>query len=289
MIKKLAAFIFCILSTGAFANTIIVPFSPGGAIDKMAREFSFFVKSKTGENYVVENRVGAGSIIGTTALINSSRPDNTLMITSSSFFNNIVEDKFKKEDFQLISVLGINPYVLVTTNSKNFSCEDIKNKDKKFLVGTAGKGSASDTAAEIFVTRYQNVLIVPYKGISQTLMDLIPGRLDFAFTSGLKDKDLLKVVATTTTTNFYKGIPNWKSCLNIDVNYYGEYLIVAQSGASTDFVRKINALAIEFVKQQDVIEQFNQDGIQSLAYNVKEVNEHYSTSLSNWKKVLKKN
>jgi tripartite-type tricarboxylate transporter receptor subunit TctC len=291
MIRKLfLQFALLLLSSSAFANiNVIVPFSAGGAIDKIAREFSAFVKIKTGQDIFVENKVGAGSVIGTTALVSAGRSDSTIMITSSSFFNNIADSKFKKEEFTLISVLGINPYVLVAPSLKNLSCEDIKNKNRQFFVGSAGKGSASDSAAEILISKYQNFTLVPYKGISQVLTDLIPGRLDFTFTSGLKNREDLKVLATTTTSEFYKGIPNWKSCLGIDVNYYGEYLIVSQSSASADFVKKINNLAVEFVKQQDVIEQFKQDGIQPLSYNLKEVNDYYSTSLSNWKKILKKN
>ena len=289
MIKKIVFQLLLLLTFGnAVANTtVIVPFAAGGAIDKMAREFSFFVKAKTGENFLIENRIGAGSIVGTHALLTANRTDNTILITSSSFFNNIADDRFKKEDFRLISVLGINPYVLVSSNSKNISCDDIK--DKRLFVGTAGKGSASDTAAELLVGKYQNITIVPYKGISQVLIDLIPGRLDVTFTSGLKDRDNVKILATTTTLDFYKGVSNWKSCLGINVNYYGEYLIVTQSNASDDFVKKINSLALDFVKQLDTIEKFNQDGIQPLSYNLKESDEYYSTSLINWKKLLKKN
>lgn len=287
--KKLLSLVLLFLSTSVLANTtIIVPFAAGGAIDKMAREFSFFVKSRTGENFVVENRVGAGSIVGTQSLLSSGRPDNTLLITSSSFFNNIVEDKFKKEDFHLAGVLGVNPYVLVTSNTKNLTCNDIKDKSKKFFVGTAGKGSASDIAAELLVGYYDNFSIVHYKGISHVLVDLIPGRIDFSFTSGIKDKDVVKLIATTTNSEFYKGIPNWRSCLGINLNYYNEYLVVVQSSASEEFLKKINALALEFVKSQETIDKFNQDGIQPLSYNIKESSDYYANNLSTWKRLLKK-
>jgi tripartite-type tricarboxylate transporter receptor subunit TctC len=289
-VKILISLFLLLLSSIALANTtIIVPFSAGGAIDKMAREFSFFVKSKTGENFVVENRVGAGSVVGTQSLLNSSRPDNTLLVTSSSFFNNIVEDRFKKDDFQLVAVLGLNPYVLVTSNLKNLSCNDIKDKNKKFFVGTAGKGSASDIAAEQLLNHYENFTIVHYKGISHVLVDLIPGRVDFSFTSGIKDKDTVKLIASTTTSEFYKGIPSWRSCLGINLNYYNEYLVVVHSTASEEFAKKINSLALEFVKNQETIDKFNQDGIQPVVYNLKDANEYYSTSIATWKKLLKKN
>ena len=290
MIKKIFVLLaLSLLITNAIASiTVIVPFSAGGAYDKIAREFSNFVKIKTGEDVFVENKIGAGSIIGTNALVNTKQPNNTLLVTSSSFFDNIIEAKFKKEEFRLVSVLGNNPCVLITSIPKNLSCEDIKSKNNKFFIGTAGTGSVSNTAAELLIRKYPNITIVPYKGVSMVLTDLIPGRLDFAFTSGLKNRDDIKIIATTTTDDLYKGITNWKSCLDIDINYNVEYLIVANANASDEFIKKINALSIEFIRQPGTIEQFNQDGIMPQQFNLKDTTEYYSTSLNNWKKFLKK-
>ena len=87
--KKLLAVVLLAISTVAFADIkIIVPFAAGGSFDIVARQYSKFLEQEKIES-AVENVVGAGSLIGTRRL-QGSLP-NTLMITSSSFYANIVK------------------------------------------------------------------------------------------------------------------------------------------------------------------------------------------------------
>ena len=290
MIKSFSFLILSILlstsASCAFADfSLIVPFTAGGAFDKQARAYANYVTKTTNEKITVENIVGAGSIVGTKALLRSD--DNVALFTSSSFFHNIVDDIFKKEDFRLANVIGISPYTLVSTTTKNLSCEDIKDKNKKFFIGTAGKGSASDTAALLLTTKYQNFTLVPYKGISQVYVDLITGRIDFTFIAGAVTRDDVNVITTTTNHNFYKGTNNWKSCLDLDINYFTEYLIIVKSNSSDEFVRKINSLALEYVKNTTVKEQLKQEGIKPILHSYNELDTYYSTSMGNWKRILK--
>jgi hypothetical protein len=274
------------LTLNAFADfNIVVPFTAGGVFDKQARSFANYVTKNTNEKVSVENIVGAGSIIGTKALLRSD--DNTVLFTSSSFFHNIVDDTFKKEDFRLASIIGVSPYTLVSNTTKNFSCEDIKNKNKNFFIGTAGKASASDTAAQLLSTKYQNLTIVPYKGISQVFVDLLPGRIDFTFIAGNVNRDDVNIMATTTNSNFYKGTNNWKSCLEMDINYFTEHLIIVKANASNEFVKKINLLALDYVKNPNVRENLKQEGIKPMTYGYNELDTYYSDSMDNWKKILK--
>lgn len=289
-IKKIINIFSLILSMiflNAFASnahadfTIIVPFSPGGAYDKQARLFANYVTETTNEKVIVKNITGAGSVIGTRELLNSD--GNNIMITSGSFFKNIVDNVFKKEDFRLVNILGISPFTLLT--SKNLSCEDLKDKSRNFFIGTAGPGSATDTASLLLQTKYRNITLVPYKGVSQVLIDLHPGRLDFAFVAGAPRTEF-KAVVSTSTTNFYKGVNNWKTCLDIDINYWVENLVVTKSSASDDFVKRINLLVNEFLSNKEVQERMiNEDGIMPTPLKYSELDKNYNLSITNWKKI----
>jgi tripartite-type tricarboxylate transporter receptor subunit TctC len=282
----LSIFLLSMFTTSAFADfSIIVPFTAGGVFDKQARAFASYVTKTTNEKVTVENIVGAGSIVGTKALLRTD--DNVVLFTSSSFFHNIIEDSFKKEDFRLVGIVGVSPYTLVSNTTKKFSCEDIKDKNKNFFIGTAGRGSASDTASELLKSRYQNITLVTYKGISQVYMDLLTSRIDFTFVAGAVTRDDLHILATTTTSNFYKGTNNWKSCLDLDINYFTEHLVVAKANAPDSFMRKINSLALEYAKNADVKEQLIQEGIKPMVYHYNDMDKYYSNSLDNWKKILK--
>lgn len=284
--SSILSVLLCTATTCVFADfSLIVPFTAGGVFDKQARAFASYVTKTTNEKVIVENIVGAGSIVGTKALLRSD--DNIALFTSSSFFHNIVDDAFKKEDFRLASVIGVSPYTLVSTPTKNFTCENIKDKNKNFFIGTAGKGSASDTAAQLLISKYQNFTPVPYKGISQVYVDLLAGRIDFTFIAGAVTRDDVNIIATTTNHNFYKITNNWKSCLDLDVNYFTEHLIIVRSNTSNEFVKKINSLALDYIKNNTVKEQLKQEGIKPLTHGYNELDTYYFTSIDNWKRILK--
>lgn len=273
------------VATSARADfTIIVPFAVGGAFDKQARLFANHVTATTNEKVVVKNITGAGSIIGTKELLSSD--SNTIMISSGSFYKNIMDGAFKKEDFRLINVLGVSPYTLTT--AKNLSCDDIKDSSKNFFIGTAGPGSASDTATLILQSKYKNFTAVPYKGIAQALLDLIPGRIDFVFVAGQTGsaRPDFKSVTTTSTNNFYPGIPNWKTCLGMDVNYLVDYVVVTKAGAPDEFVRRINDLTNSYVNNKEVREQMSkEDGITPTGHKYQDLDKHYNAVLNDWRKI----
>lgn len=288
MKKILISLLIGIISTSALADIrIIVPFAAGGAFDNMARSFALHVEETTKEKVIVENRTGAGSIVGTTALLDSDDYNNTVMLSSSSFFHNIVAGKFSKDQFTLASLLGKAPYIIIT-GSKNISCKDIKNAKTPIFVGTTGPGSGTAIAFEVVHKYYPNSKSVHYKGVSKVLVDLIPGRLDMSFSAGYTYKSRTDIthVATTSVDGYY-GLPSWKQCLGINVDYSAEWVLVTNKKANDNFVEKINSLGNSFINSKAAKEKFNKDGIQAKQRTVKETNQYYHDSINVWSNLLK--
>jgi tripartite-type tricarboxylate transporter receptor subunit TctC len=286
MIKKLFLLVAVfLLSTSAIAQIkIIVPFAPGGAFDVMARNFAHYIENTTKESAVVENVTGAGSILGTQRLLSSSNK-NVIMVTSSSYFMNIIQGHFSEKDFKVASILGETPSILLGSKTKNLTCADLRNTEKTFFIGTAGKNSASSSAASLIIKRRPNFIEVPYKGISAAMVDVLGDRIDFTITTGNSHTRPDTNNIANTTSKKFDNIISWKECLGIRESFIVEYVVVANANADLDFVGKINKLAFMFAKDQNTTLLFKERGITDTTGTLEDTDKRSKESLSEWKKV----
>ncbi|MGB6754249.1 MAG: tripartite tricarboxylate transporter substrate binding protein [Xanthobacteraceae bacterium] len=174
--------------------TIIVPTGPGGSYDVVARLVAEPLSEGLGQGVVVENRTGAGTIVGTQSAINS-QPDGYTLLAGG--LSNIVfnADLYRKAPYdaltQLVPVAIIYKlaYILVGTNSLPFSSvRDLiavaKAKPDALNLATAGVGTGQQLTAVAFMkTTDTKLLEVPYKGAAAVYPDLIAGRVDLFFDS----------------------------------------------------------------------------------------------------------
>ncbi|MGA9895473.1 MAG: tripartite tricarboxylate transporter substrate binding protein [Xanthobacteraceae bacterium] len=174
--------------------TIIVPTGPGGSYDVVARLVAEQLSEGLGQGVVVENRTGAGTIVGTQSAINS-QPDGYTLLAGG--LSNIVfnADLYRKAPYdaltQLVPVAIIYKlaYILVGTNSLPFSSvRDLiaaaKAKPDALNLATAGVGTGQQLTAVAFMKATDTKLLeVPYKGAAAVYPDLIAGRVDLFFDS----------------------------------------------------------------------------------------------------------
>jgi tripartite-type tricarboxylate transporter receptor subunit TctC len=186
------------ISGGAFAQgfrsrlvRIVVPFSPGGGVDYVARLLANGLTNVAGIGTIVENRPGANTLIGRDAVA-TSRPDgNTLLLTSSlSFSSELANDTVNPNNYSRlahIARLTLSPNLLVIRSNigiKTFNDFLERGRPLKLSFGSSGIGSNQHFNGNRLAKRVGlDATHVPYKGGSQALFDLLGGRIDYIITS----------------------------------------------------------------------------------------------------------
>jgi tripartite-type tricarboxylate transporter receptor subunit TctC len=193
----LATFAF---ATGAAAQqdypngpiTWVVPFTPGGQADTAARILSKVFGEKIGQQIVIDNRPGAGGIIGAEMVMNA-KPDGYTIFYGSSGPMGILPKLHKKisydpvKNFEPIAAIAVSPLVLLIppgkpyTTFKEFVDYARKNPDK-LTFSSVGIGSTHHLGGELLSIAIGTKMVhVPYKGSAPAVIDLLAGRIDVAF------------------------------------------------------------------------------------------------------------
>lgn len=166
--------------------TVVVPFSPGGSNDTMARYMANALSQRWGQSVVVENRAGGGSAIGAAHVATSDPDGYTVLFVSTSYtFNAATRTDLPFDplnDLDGVAMIGRGGVgVLVGPDSGITSLDDLiaKSKDKEVFYGTAGMGSAMHfTGAFLADSLGIEMTPVPYPGGSESFVDLLGGRID---------------------------------------------------------------------------------------------------------------
>jgi tripartite-type tricarboxylate transporter receptor subunit TctC len=171
---------------------IIVPYAPGGAADAIARIVGKHVSESIGQPVVIENRGGAGAIIGTED-VHKADPDGYTLLLGQSGPISINPGVYKElpydpeRDFAPITMTTAFPYILVVNAKLPVkSLQDlvamVKAKPGEFNYGTTGVGAANHLLAELFSSRAGLKMIhVPYRGTALAVADLLAGQVTMVF------------------------------------------------------------------------------------------------------------
>jgi tripartite-type tricarboxylate transporter receptor subunit TctC len=169
---------------------IIVPFPAGGSTDIVAREVAHGLSEKFGQSFIVENRPGAGSTVGTMDVAQSPGDGYTFLITSSHF--SIVPSLYKlqydpQKDIRGVSLLVNIPVILVANPKVPASnVRDLIAYDKAhpgtLNFGSSGTGGINHLSGELFNYMASTKLVhVPYKGTAPAMQDLLAGNVQLMF------------------------------------------------------------------------------------------------------------
>lgn len=167
---------------------MIVPFVAGGGTDLLARFVSPRLSELLGQQIVVDNRGGAGSVLGAQILAKSAPDGYTLGILDTAFaINPSLVEKLpydSERDFVFIAIIATSPSLLVThPGLKVRTMQELvalaKRQPGKITFGSAGVGSSSHLTAQMLMTAAQiDLLHVPYKGAGAAILDLLGGHTD---------------------------------------------------------------------------------------------------------------
>jgi tripartite-type tricarboxylate transporter receptor subunit TctC len=194
---------------------IIVGFAPGGATDIMARLMGQSLSERLGQQFVIENRPGAASNVGTETVVNAAPDGYTLLVVTS--VNAINATLYEKLNFNLIRdvapvasthrepfVMEANPSVPVKTVAEFIA--HAKANPGKINMASAGIGSGNHISGELFkMMTGVNLVHVPYRGGGPALVDLLGGQVQVMFATMSSSIEYvragkLRALAVTTAT-----------------------------------------------------------------------------------------
>jgi tripartite-type tricarboxylate transporter receptor subunit TctC len=171
---------------------LVVPYAPGGGADAVARIVAKRVSETIGQPIVIENRGGAGSIIGTED-VHKAEPDGYTLLLGQSGPISINPAVYKElpydpeKDFAPITMTTAYPYVLVVNAKLPVKTLQgfvamVKAKPGEFNYGTTGVGAANHLVTELFSSRAGLKMIhVPYRGTALAVADLLAGQVTMVF------------------------------------------------------------------------------------------------------------
>lgn len=232
------------------------------------------------EPVLVNNVLGAGGYIAVNKLDASN--GKTILLTGSAFYANILENNLSVDKFSYVSVIAESPLFLGVTKASGITCEQLKNNDKQYFLGTSGIGSMSSKATSIVNSKYANIIEVPYKGSGQMTADILSGQISGTFYNSIPERPEIVLIANTSPKSVF-GIPSMSDCFNISKTLKTQYLLIANKQMTPEFLQTVNTLAIKFTKDPDTLEHFKSQGMHPKATTLKSTTVSIFNEYNTWK------
>ena len=277
----------------------VVASSPGGALDVLARLVGPKLTEKWGQPVVVDNRAGAGGVIGTEIVANAS-PDgyNVLVIAQGFTANPFLYQKLPyrtPEDFAPITILAYGPNVLVVHPSvKAGSVKELvalaKQQPGKLNYATSGVGAASHLAIEMF-KRMAGVEMVhiPYKGAGAATAAVVAGQVQLLFTSTgaamphIKSGRLRALgVTTAKRTPALPDVPTVAETGLAGFQVDGWYALVAPARTPKNVIERIYRDTSAVLKQPDIVARIEAVGLEPAGISPQEFGNYIRAELRKW-------
>jgi tripartite-type tricarboxylate transporter receptor subunit TctC len=285
--------------------TIVVPFSPGGTTDVVARLLGARLSEIWKQTVVIENKLGAGGNIGT-AIVAKANPDGQTLLMASGSILTVNPHLYKdlpfnvEKDFELVTNVAEGPMVVVAAKKHPFkSLQDLidhaKKHPKTLNMGSAGLGSQVHMAGENFAHAAQiEVTHVPYRGEAAAYTDLMAGQIDFIVgnigaVTPLAQSGRINALAVTSKTRA-KMLPELPTVAEAGVpgfENYGWFAFVAPKGTPKDVVDKIQRDTAKVLAMPDMRERLEAQGMTAVGNTPAEFKKAMDAESANWAKVIK--
>jgi tripartite-type tricarboxylate transporter receptor subunit TctC len=281
---------------------LIVPFAPGGSNDIVGRAVAQQLSPRLKRSVIVENKPGAGGVLGAEIAARAEPDGNTLLLISSSFAMNSSIMKLSYDpvkSFAPLAMLGMGPSVIVVNsatpvNSIKELVDFSNNNPSKTNFGTAGVGSFQHFAIELFKLKTgANFVLVHYKGGGPALVDLAAGHIQISLGSLIQMQNFMKAgqikvlaVAGSKRVPLLPNVPTLKE-LGIDVEASNWWAILAPTGTSNElldaFHKEINLVLVD----PEIKRRFANEGAESLPMSRLEFEKLLSEESVKWARVAK--
>ncbi len=283
---------------------IIVPFAAGGPADVYARVLAQHLSTSLKQQFIVEDRPGAGSIIGTDAVAKSAPDGYTLLLMSNT--HTVNESLVPNKPFQLmrdfVPIAPINYSDLVMVVHPSVPAKTLKefialakSKPGGLTYASSGTGTPYHMAGELFKSMTgTNILHVPYRGSSGARNDVLGGQVQMMIdaittmapnvragqvralgTTGTKRSSVLPDVPTIAEA----GVPGYETTIWLG--------IMAPKGTPQPILDKLNAEITKVVNRPDVRKQWAEQGAVPMTMRPKDFEAYLNKDIEKWANVVK--
>ena len=309
---RLLALVFALGITAAKAETyparpirLIVPFAAGGTVDIIARILATKLSAVTGSNVVVDNRGGAGGVVGTQMTVQAAGDGYTLLIHSGSItYDPSLHDKLPyntTKDLAPVAMVGITPNLLVVTPSfPARSAGDLihmaREKPGAITYATGGFGSSSHLAVALFsFLSGAKFTHVPYKGAGPALADVVAGHVDFTVgtmpaaiqhvrSSSIRALGISSLARSPELPNVptvaESGLPGYE--------YVAWFGLFAPGTTRPELVGRISALVREALDSPDTRDRLRIQGVETQIQSPDEFRAKVRAEIERWAPVIEK-
>lgn len=298
----------CVFAGAAGAQTyparvvrIVVPYPAGAGVDIMTRLFTPRLGERLGQQFIVDNRAGAGGNIGAEVVAHAAPDGYTLLMApasiaiSQSVYKNLRYDL--KRDFQAIALVASVPFVLVVHPSLPIRTTRelialAKARPGQLTFASAGTGSSSHLIGEMFNMQAGiKMLHVPYKGTAPAIVDTIAGQVSLTFANTLSvlpqvRAGRLRALAITSAKRSAaapglppvaeSGVPGFEAST--------WFALLAPAGTPREIVMRVNASINQIA--QEIREDIAKQGGEPLGGTPEQAAAHITSEVAKWGKVV---
>ena len=283
---------------------LIVPFAAGGSADVYARVIAQRLQEALGQTVIVDDRPGAGSIIGTDAAAKSLADGYTLLVMSNA--HTVNESLVPNKPFALMRdftpVAPINAAELVLVARNGLAANNLREvlaaaraKPGSLTYASSGSGTPYHMAAELLkAMAHVSLLHIPYKGSSGARTDVLGGQVDLMFdavptmseyiragkvkaiaTSGVVRSAVLPEVPTIAES----GVPGYESTIWLG--------LMAPKATPPAIVARLNAEMTKITTSAEVVKAWRAQGAAPMTMNVAEFTRYLNDDIAKWARIVK--
>lgn len=283
---------------------IVVPFAAGGPADIYARFIGQRLQDALGQSVVVDNRPGAGAIIGTDAVAKSAPDGYTLLMMSNT--HTVNESLIPNKPYQLLRdfvpvapinysdlVLVVHPSVPVNTLAELLQLA--KSKPKELNYASSGNGTPYHMAGELFKAMAGvDIVHVPYKGSSGARTDVLGGQVQMMFDAVPTMSDHIrsgKVKAVGTTGEKRSAVlPNVPTMAEAGVPGYDAVIwlgIMAPKNTPREIVNRLSAEIAKITSRPEVRDAWAKQGALAMTMNPGEFARFMTGDIAKWERIVR--
>ena len=283
---------------------LIVPFAAGGSADVYARFLAQRLQESMGQSFIVDNRPGAGSIIGTDAVAKSPADGYTLLVMSNT--HTVNESLVPTKPFALMRdfapVAPINASELVLVARSGLPIGNVKEliaaakaKPGGLTYASSGNGTPYHMAGELFkALAHVSILHIPYKGSSGARTDVLGGQVDLMFDAVPTMSEHIrggkvKALGTTGTTRSAVmpevptiaegGVPGFETTIWLGV--------MAPKATPPAIVARLSAEITKIAANPEVAKAWRAQGAAAMTMSVAEFTRYLEADIAKWARIVK--
>ena len=282
----------------------VVPYPPGASNDVVARVLSAKVSERWGQQMLIDNRGGAGGMLGGD-MVAKAAPDGYTLLMANPGSNSInfalrMKSPYRAEDFVEVILLGWSPITVVVGPSfKGASVRELVAQARanpgKFTGGSSGNGGSSHLALELFNLQAGTKIVhIAYKGGGPAIVDLLSGNINLIFATAASavphmQTNRIRALAVTTIKRSAL-VPNLPTISESGVkgfdanNWYG---VLVPAKTPRPIINRLNKEVVAVLNLPDIKDILFKSGLDAAPSTPEEFGAYIKSEKDKWEKVIK--